>query len=426
MISNFALSVFTALYSLIWRILIPFLRRNPRLRDGWEDRTLQRPLPAARIWIQASSGGEAYLAIEIIRHLTRHPLPSILVTTNTRQGMDILSGGLPRAPGGQQGAHLAYFPFDHPGIMARAVRRIRPAIAVLLETEIWPGMLMALQKNGVPAIILNGRLSARSLNRYRIWPRFLETFGPRFVFAVTEADARRFRRLPGSGRVAVMPNVKFDRMGPAANLSSECRTNLSQHDRPFVVMGSVRVEEAADVMRMAQGLCRDFPEILIGLFPRHLHRLPEWETALRGAGLKWIYRTRMTSDLSAIQVILWDRFGELIHEGYAKARAAFVGGSLAPLGGQNFLEAAMAGVRPVIGPSWHDFHWLGEGIFREKLAYREKNGEDVLIRLIRLIRDPVDREEIRQRTAAYIRSRQGGAAFASRVVTRHLFPNRRN
>ncbi len=118
-------------------------------------------------------------------------------------------------------------------------------------------------------------------------------------------------------------------------------------------------------------------------------------------------------------VILWDAVGELA-PAYAHARAAFVGGSLAPLGGQNFLEALICGVIPVIGPSWEDFRWVGKALFESGLARIGEDWRAVAAHLIRDLNDPPSRDGVKARARAYFSGRRGGAAAACRTIVSAL------
>ena len=166
-------------------------------------------------------------------------------------------------------------------------------------------------------------------------------------------------------------------------------------------------------------LGRRCPDAVIGLFPRHLHRVPHWRKVLDGLGLSWKQRSMMNQPAQAGQVVLWDVFGEL-GLAYQYASAAFVGGSLAPLGGQNFLEPLMAGLKPVIGPHWQNFTWIGSQIMDQGLVHRADSWQDVARFLAGDMARSEDKEIIRQRAAAYIRHRQGGTRQACELIRTYL------
>jgi 3-deoxy-D-manno-octulosonic-acid transferase len=327
-------------YNFSWFVALPWLRLNHRLAEGFDQRTLKSMLPAADLWIQAASVGESYMALEIIKTLDVSKALKILVTTNTRQGIDILT----RALGDREIASsriqvaLRYFPFDQPALMRRAVAGVRPAAMVLLETEIWPGLLQALQAHNCKTIIINGRLTDKSLKRYLLWPSIWALLRPEKVLAISRADADRFKQLFGRDGIEVMPNIKFDRVAsaPATDGDPNKIKNIVSRDTAFAVLASVRREEEPLVNKIVQKLLHKRPQAIIGLFPRHLHRIQAWQKILNYAGIRWVLRSETKTQVTAGTVILWDTFGELL-PAFKLCKSAFVGGSLAPLGGQNFL-----------------------------------------------------------------------------------------
>ncbi|NDV17972.1 3-deoxy-D-manno-octulosonic acid transferase [Pseudodesulfovibrio sp. JC047] len=409
-------------YTLGWKCAIPFLKTNSRLKDGWDQRTLSGGLPApAHIWIQAASGGEAYLAWEILKHLTSPFSESlrVLVTTNTLQGYETLTRAADEINSRKNGLAVQpwYFPFDAPDIMDRTVSHVRPKVALILETEIWPGFLSACKKNEVKILLANGRMSTKSLAGYLTWPGMFRALAPDAIMAVSEADARRFGTLFGRKNVWVMPNIKFDRMADAAPMahSNNPLKSLIPSDSSFVVFGSVRREEKTDVTHLAAGLMHERPASILGLFPRHMHHMKIWESAMNSAGLNWTLRSRLTGPATPGTVILWDAFGELV-PAYGLAHAAFVGGSLAPLGGQNFLEPLTCGVTPVIGPHWTNFAWVGQGLFDAGLAVKTTDWTTAQNALISILDAPPSRQSIAKRAKAYIKDHTGGAQAVCKQV----------
>lgn len=406
-------------YDQVWRLGMPLLRLHPRMSEGFERRSLsQGAPPPADIWIQAASAGESYLAATLVEHLSPDAGINALITTNTRQGMEILEGSLNGA--GQRvqtiNTRLDYFPFDHPRIMARAVKAIRPRCMVLLETEIWPGLLAALKSRGnCRILILNGRLTQHSFRRYRLWPSLWRAFRPDRIQAVSGKDASRFAALFGEDRIEVVPNIKFDRLLDSPPQPANPQGEFLLPATPFMVLGSVRAQEEPVVLKMIQTIRARCPDTVIGLFPRHMQRVADWQSALARAGVPWDLRSRWRTPTTPGTVVLWDRFGEL-HWAYTRARAAFVGGSLAPLGGQNFLEALTAGVIPVIGSSWENFAWIGREIFDLGLARKGDDWQSVAELLIDTLRQPMPHKAVRRQARAYVDKHRGGTRRACRLI----------
>ena len=399
------------LYNLSWSCALPWLRRNHRLAEGFRQRTLKTGLPAANLWIQAASVGEAYLALELIRSLrTAKPL-KILVTSNTSQGMEILTRNLAgqQLNNGRIQPQVGYFPFDKPAIMQTAVANIHPQVMVLLETEIWPGLLLALKTQSCKILIVNGRITAKSLQRYHLWPSLWQRLRPDEVLAISQADAQRFSRLFGKAGIEVMSNIKFDRM--AATISCGGDKNelkaIVPVDNPFIVLASVRQEEEILVKNIIQDVLRTHPETVVGLFPRHMHRMPSWQKILRQAGIGYTLRSKAERRIPAGNVILWDTFGELL-PAYRLAESAFVGGSLAPLGGQNFLEALVSGVIPIIGPWWDNFAWVGRDIIDSGLLKVAEDWKHVADLLLKDLASPPSRKVVIDAALQFIEARRGG------------------
>ncbi len=411
------------IYELAWTVVTPGLYAFPRLREGWRERLLKEgPKGPVDVWMQASSVGEAYLALEIISGFDPSRIPKFLVTSSTTQGLAILEKGLSEmAPSLQDAVEIAFFPFDRPSLMHRALGSWTPRLVVLLETEIWPGLLAVARKESLPVLILNGRLSPKSLRTYRLLKRFWREVRPEKVFAMSPADATRFGALFGSRRVKQMHNIKFDRMGfdPSGSVQANPLRWMVPENGPFLVLGSVRKEEEPDVLQALKSLAVLVPETVTGVFPRHMHRIKYWKKALAGSGLNWMLRSEATGPIAPGTVVLWDTFGEL-SAAYGLARAAFVGGTLKPCGGQNFLEAMGEGVIPCIGPHWEHFLWVGEEILKRGLVEQVRDRRELVEALVRNLQAPQPRETVVRRAWDYVRERKGGTETAFREIMRYL------
>ena len=299
MSENLTSKIAFGLYNLLWSCALPLLRFNQRLTEGYQQRSLKVMLPSTDIWIQAASVGESYLALEIIRTLKVTADIKILVTSNTSQGVDILDRDLAdgKKINEEIDVSVGYFPFDKPALMSRAVAAIRPRAMVLLETEIWPGLLRALHQHNCKTIIINGRLTDRSLKRYLLWPSIWPKLRPDRVLAISPADAARFKQLFGPDGIETMPNIKFDRVASATTSADNRNTihNLVPSTLTFAVLASVRRQEEPLVKQIINAIFRRRPETVIGLFPRHLHRIQSWQEILNQAGIRWSLRSQAHS-----------------------------------------------------------------------------------------------------------------------------------
>ena len=412
-------------YNLAWLPALPALYCLPRLREGFARRMLrQGPEGFADIWIQAASGGEAFLARELILGLPADRRLTVLATTMTSQGLGILE----QAAGDAAESHplltvnTTYFPFDAPSLMDKAVERFSPKCAVLLETEIWPGFLAACKEYGVPVVVANARMNTGSLGGYLCAAGLLRDLAPEDILAVGDEAARRYSLVFGADRVRTMENMKFDRVPKAApepaSADSPVRAVLDA-PAPCAVFASVRREEEPQVLAAIKKLGELRPRTTLALFPRHMHRLDFWRKALYEAGLRVAVRSELSAPPRPGTVILWDVFGEL-SAAYEFAAAAFVGGSLAPLGGQNFLEPLAHGVAPCIGPHWANFAWIGREVVDEGLV-TEVDGPLVLAEaMARTLARPRKREAMRAKAAAYVDGHRGGTATALECILGHV------
>ena len=413
------------LYNLAWGMIIPVLRYHHRLTEGFMQRTLTGYLPKeADLWIQAASVGEAYLAWQLLKQLRpRRPL-RVILTSNTSQGIEILKQAADelKAIADKIDIDVNYFPFDKPVIMQKAVRQIGPKVMILLETELWPGLLLALKTYGCKILIINGRLTAKSLKRYLIWSAPWRLLKPDRILAISKTDALRFATLFGKENVVVMPNIKFDRITACADIDSNSSSQIKKllpPNAPLVTIGSIRHAEGPFVKKIISEILRRRTNLVIGLFPRHLHRIAYWENTLNRLGSRWFLRSKTQRRVPPGSIILWDTVGEL-PEAYRFSKAAFVGGSLAPLGGQNFLEALVSGIIPIIGPSWENFAWVGPQIISSGLLRVAQDWKETARLLLEDIDQPRSRQAVLRKALQYVKARQGGTSQACRHIQTYL------
>lgn len=407
-------------YSLLWKAARPCLARHKRLKEGFVQRLVPddwaRP---ADLWIQAASGGEAYLAWTLLRHLAKDleaglPAPSMLLTTCTRQGHEVLSKAAHWFAGatGMPAPQVAFFPLDEPKIMRRALALAAPRAVLLLETELWPGLLQACREASVPVLTGNGRLTAKSLHHYKFLPHtWWEYLAPQLILAVSEADAARFADLFDQERVEHMPNLKFESMLDATTPPVDLGHFFPpKTGTPVILFASTRKAELKPVAEALARVQRALPQSILVLAPRHLHHVPLWQKTLAGPGGEIKLRSTAQGAFLPGDVVIWDAFGEL-NGLYARADAVFVGGSLAPLGGQNFMEPLAQGVAPVIGPSWDNFAWAADLVAPEGPVTVAANPAEVAQFLVQQAAAPQNRAAIREAFRAAVLRHQGGSAI---------------
>jgi 3-deoxy-D-manno-octulosonic-acid transferase len=391
-----------ALLRLLWRSI-----RAPAYRLRWGERIGVYPddLRPAAVWVHAVSVGEVQAALPVIRGiLERHPGLGLAVTTTTPTGSRRVRDLL-----GERVQHL-YMPYDLMPVLGRFLNRLQPQLAVVMETEIWPNMLRACRDRGIPVVLANARLSARSAAGYArfggLARRALQGFA--VIAAQSEDDARRFLALGAEpGRVRVTGSVKFDVAVPASLRDrSEAVRRLWGGLRPAWVAGSTH-EGEEEMVLSAHGQIRSaIHDALLVLVPRHPERFDRVASLVRRRGLSLVARTEDRPCEGETAVFLGDTMGELTVF-LAAADAAFIGGSLVPVGGHNLLEAAAAGVPVAVGPHTFNFARITELLVERGAALRVTDSEDLARVMIGWLRDATERARVGEQGRTVVEQNRG-------------------
>ncbi len=182
--------------------------------------------------------------------LPRQKRLRVLATSGTKQGIDSLRKGRDMLPlDDNLEVEIAYFPFDAPHLMHKAFARFTPKLAVIVETELWPGFLIFARRNNVPVFLINGRISEKSFSSYRHFRSFFRQYGPERIWAISPLDRQRFARIFGTERVDLMNNIKFDRIEPKTAFPNSPIAALLPKTAPFVLLGSMRREEEQVILK---------------------------------------------------------------------------------------------------------------------------------------------------------------------------------
>jgi len=382
------------LYSAVLYVLTPvtvyhLIWRGFRFREyfqRWNERYASYPQPARRVdvWLHAVSMGEVNAAAPVVDALRRaHPQWRWLVTTITPTGSARV-----RALWGDEVEHV-YVPYDLPGAVARFLRHYQPRLALVMETELWPNLLFGCRDRGIPAYILNARLSARSLRGYRVLApliaRVVRTL--RRIGAQSSADAGRFVAL-GATREGVIDtgNLKFDIAVPEGldDFVQTFRDNLGE--RPVWIAASTHEEEEAAVVAIHRRLRERWPELLLLWAPRHPERFGRVAEQAQAAGWRVATRRKSAWPAEDDDVFVIDTMGELMAF-YACAEVAFVGGSLQSIGGHNLLEPAAVGTAMVTGPHLHNFAEISRRLREAGALQIRDDAEGIALALQELLQD---------------------------------------
>jgi 3-deoxy-D-manno-octulosonic-acid transferase len=357
-----------------------------------------RALFAPSIWLHAVSLGEMSAAAPLARALRlRFPDMALVVTTAT-------PAGRARAAALFEGdADIRFLPYDTPGAVRRFLKRTRPRAAIIMETELWPNLLRECERGGIPVLLASARLSARSVTRYRRFGSlFAGVFSKNLLVAAQSAeDAERFKSIGAAAeQTRVVGNVKFD-VGVDAAVVEAGRALRAAYagTRPVWIAGSTHAGEEEQLLDAHASLLESLPNAVLLLVPRHKDRFAAVAELLARRGVKFGRRSRMANGEEAARlpsdspVLLVDTLGELTTL-YASADAAFVGGSLVPIGGHNLLEPAALGLPVLTGPSHFNGKEVAQLLLARGAALEVKSAQDLVATLQRLLAQPAAREQI--------------------------------
>lgn len=377
-----------ALYTLLLHLALPLIALRLYLRgrkaSAYRQRIAERfafqlpPLKPGGIWVHAVSVGESIAAAPLIRALReRHPELPITVTCMTPTGSERI-----RALFGDQVQHC-YLPYDLPWAAARFLDRVRPKLAVIMETELWPNHIHQCAQRGIPTVLANARLSAKSARGYA---RFAGLTRPMlaemsWIAAQTEAEAERFRQLGARPEcVSVTGSIKFDlTIDPELQSRAQAlRASWGADKRPAWIAASTHAGEDEIVLAAHRQLLGERPDSLLILVPRHPERFDAVHVLCQREGFRTVRRSSDQPVTGHTQVLLGDTMGELLFL-YALADVAFVGGSLVPNGGHNLLEPVAVGLPVLSGPHVFNFFEIAMQL-RESGALLEVAGAEGLAR----------------------------------------------
>src|SRR5580698_3673495 len=400
-------------------------------------------LPAERpgaIWIHAVSVGDVLSGEALAQKLkTAYPQRPLIVSTTTQTGQALARDRMKVADA------VIYFPFDWAFCVRRALDAVKPALVIVLETEIWPNFLREADRLKVPVIFVGGRISDKSFARYQkffAWAGFYlrpflrDALGHARAFLMQSArDAERVRELGAPAeRVVVSGNLKYDQAVPDATPMSEWLAGEVERSgrRPLIVAGSV-VSSEEPLALIAFGVVQgEFPNALV-VAPRKPECFQQAADFIQESRRKFVRRSELkiggngaasgASGAAAISadvtVVLLDSIGELASL-YRLADGAFVGGSLVESGGHNILEPAAFGKIPVFGPSMENFAEMASRFVSAKAAVQVESPEDAGVAWIELLRDPERARGMSEAAKRLVDESRGATARAMEEIAKHL------
>ena len=420
----YTIAIYLATPVIVWRLFARGVRYRGYF-SRWRERFGHFPDPGLRdsIWVHAVSVGEVNAALPLIHALRRrYPRAPMVVTTVTPTGSERV-----RAQLGKDVFHV-YLPYDLPRAVRRFFDRIRPKLAVIMETEIWPNLFHSCGERGIPVVIANARLSERSLRAYApIRSLVAQALGNvSHVAAQSHADARRYRALGADpARVSVAGNLKFDMPIPqGVRERGEALRRIWGEHRPVWIAASTHEGEELAIFEAHLAVLARLPDALLLIAPRHPERFRAVEHSARNLGFSVATHSGGEAPGRDCQCYVIDVMGAMMRH-YAASDLAFVAGSLAPIGGHNVLEPASLAKPVVVGPYTFNFEEITSSLIGAGGARRVDSARELGATVLELLRDA----PLRQRMGAAARmifARERGAVRRTMVLIERLLARKRS
>ena len=343
-----------------------------------------RPL-GPLVWIHGASVGEVLAAAALIESLRALNI-RILLTSGTVTSAAIVANRFPADIIHQ------YVPYDSPRYVARFLDHWQPSLALFIESDLWPNLILSSAARRLPMVLINGRMSQRSFPRWRRMSNTISALLGKFevCLAQSRVDAERFAAL-GSRNVVITGNLKLDVPAPPADADRLERLMAVTRGRPIVVAASTHPGEEEILLEAHRTLAGFFPSLLTVIVPRHANRGEAIAQTIAAAGLHAALRSREELPIATTDIYVADTMGEL-GLFYRLAPIVFMGGSLVPHGGQNPIEAVKLGASIVHGPHVFNFTDVYEALDRAGGARVAGNREALVKQLGQLLDDPAARQ----------------------------------
>ena len=415
------------LYHFMWTFPLFFLvmaasfSGSKRLRERLALH-LPKGLPKkGNLWVHALSVGEVLSAVPLVAQLkVAFPEKDIVLSVTTRSGMALatekFSGRV---------ACIVTLPLDAWWCIRRVINCVKPSVFILVETDLWPGLLSFLKQKGVRSLLVNGRISPRTLKSYKKAPAVVKRLFAPLEYCLMQTDLDRDRLLQlGMDREKVVTtgNIKFDRemftMDAHENGQWLERLGL-EPGMPLWVAGSTHEGEEAVLLRVFQGLKRKFPLLRLIIAPRDVGRSHEISSMISNQGMAVALRTAVSKKSHPYDVLVLDTVGELGRI-YGLGSVAFVGGSLVPIGGHNLLEPADCGIPVLFGPHTHNFEFMSESILKAGGALRVQNGTALYDVMERLLSDPGFQRRMGDRAKTFVVENRGALGRVVGYVAQNM------
>ncbi|MDR3490696.1 MAG: lipid IV(A) 3-deoxy-D-manno-octulosonic acid transferase [Gammaproteobacteria bacterium] len=405
------------LYTVIFYLILPFIflrllwrsRRAPAYRKRWAERLGYGSYQLDKsIWIHAVSLGESIAATPFIKALQeRYPLIPIVVTNMTPTG----SAHIQKTFGNT--VLQQYVPYDLPFCLQHFLKRARPLVAIIVETELWPNLFYVCQKNQIPIFVVNARLSQASAAGYSRVKRLTQQMlsNVHTIAVQTESELQRFIELGlESKKGCVSGSIKFDITAPRDLISqgAALRDQLG-YARHVWIAASTHAGEEEIIFAAHKKILTVFPTALLIIVPRHPERFNSVFALAQSQHFRITKRSEKSDDLSTAESYLCDSVGEMMLM-YAASDVAFVAGSFADIGGHNMLEPAVLAKAIVTGPTLYNFAEISEMLINKNGMVTVQDAEELSNVVIKLFQDENYRKTMGENAEAVVVSNRGALA----------------
>ena len=371
------------IYNVLITLCFPFFVLYGLTRQKIRKNLLERLLPSIKkndidkaLWIHAASIGEAIIADNLIQYIIKEgQTDTFLITTNTYYTRELLMK--------KKQAHIQShaLPFDFLFSVKHFLKQGTPKGLLIIETELWPNLIWQVKKRTVPVIIVNGRISDRTFKNYLTFSFFMKSVLSHvdLVLAQSEEHRVRFIRIVmDPARVIVTGNIKYFRELEQTKDAAE-KENI-------VTFGSIKEKELASVYKTIEDIKNRFPDYKIFIAPRELHLTSTIEKDLASSFSVTRYSTLRNGADPEAGIVIVDTIGDLLHI-YSQSRVAFVGGSLAPYGGQNMLEPLFFETPVLFGPFIENFKDISQRIIEHNAGMMVRNADELTNKITMLLND---------------------------------------
>jgi len=383
------------------------------------------------VWIHAVSVGEVYVAGQVMRAL-RERRPDLRFVFSTTSSTGWTEAGKQVGPEDV----LIYNPLDFPACVRRALQTVRPKALILTESEIWPNLIRACYRRGVPLFLINARVSDRSAPGYR---RLRYWFGPilrmfTVIMAQSESDKKRLADAGADPeRIVVTGSFKFDVANRNSQKEREVADFLARHDcgpeRVVLLGGSTWPGEDAVLIALYQRLCQRYHDLRLVLVPRHFEKADAVQSEVERQGLMCVRKSREAesakhqkagASCQAAAVIIGDTTGELMGF-YGNADIVFVGKSLCEHGAQNMIEPCLCGAATLVGPNTENFRPVMSDLLDADALLQVPDADALGREIERLLENDSAREALGLRAVKAVERRKGVVERCAASMTQCLF-----